>query len=247
MNTKNIGEIGVNSVIGVLSRFGLGIAFPLSDNYPFDLIVIAGKKLFKIQVKTSSFSTSENSICFDFSSSNWYKGTVKLYNENDCDFIIGFDIVKNKVFIFDPKQFSNRRSLTIRYEKDRKNSNACSDYEISEEIVKKYFELEEIPKLEVSMRESKEYDYKCVVCNNAFISIKRKAKYCSPKCKSVLSRKVNRPDKESLEKMVWEKPLEHLAKDFGITSNSIRKWCRGYGISFPTRGYWNKLYAKTYS
>lgn len=54
-------------------------------------------------------------------------------------------------------------------------------------------------------------------------------------------RKVVRPNKEDLEKLVWERPTSHLAKDFGISDKAIGEWCRVYGISKPPRGYWSKF------
>ena len=57
-------------------------------------------------------------------------------------------------------------------------------------------------------------------------------------------RKVHRPEKDILEKLVWEKPTTHIAADLGVTDTAITKWCKYYGIIKPTRGYWTKqLYA----
>lgn len=52
------------------------------------------------------------------------------------------------------------------------------------------------------------------------------------------TRKVNRPSKEELEKLLWEKPTSQLAIDFGISDNAIAKWAKSYGITKPSRGYW---------
>ncbi|MCZ2224665.1 MAG: hypothetical protein LC122_13660 [Chitinophagales bacterium] len=54
-------------------------------------------------------------------------------------------------------------------------------------------------------------------------------------------RKVERPSKEELEKLLWEKPTTQIAKDFGVSDKAIQKWAEAYGISKPKRGYWNKL------
>ncbi|MDP2692141.1 MAG: hypothetical protein Q8O88_00705 [bacterium] len=57
------------------------------------------------------------------------------------------------------------------------------------------------------------------------------------------TRKVERPNKEDLEKMVWEMSSEDIAKKFGLSSGStIAKWCEEYGISKPGLGYWTKQY-----
>ncbi len=54
-------------------------------------------------------------------------------------------------------------------------------------------------------------------------------------------RKVERPSKEELAKMVWEIPAEKIADKFGVTGNSIRKWCILYKVDKPSRGYWTKV------
>jgi hypothetical protein len=55
------------------------------------------------------------------------------------------------------------------------------------------------------------------------------------------TRKVERPSKEELEKMVWAKPTAQIARDFGVSDKAVEKWCKTYGIEKPPRGYWIKL------
>jgi uncharacterized protein YjcR len=53
--------------------------------------------------------------------------------------------------------------------------------------------------------------------------------------------KVDRPDKKELEKMVWEFPTTEIAKRYGVSDVTVAKWCKGYGIPKPERGYWAKI------
>lgn len=54
-------------------------------------------------------------------------------------------------------------------------------------------------------------------------------------------RKVERPSREILEKEIVEFPMESVGKKYGVNSNSVRKWCKSYGIILlPRRGYWQK-------
>ncbi|TFI51369.1 hypothetical protein BLD44_026675 [Mastigocladus laminosus UU774] len=58
-------------------------------------------------------------------------------------------------------------------------------------------------------------------------------------------RKVERPSKEELQKLVWEKPTTQIAKDFGVSDKAVEKWCKVYGVEKPPRGYWvKKIYDK---
>ena len=54
-------------------------------------------------------------------------------------------------------------------------------------------------------------------------------------------RKVERPSKEELQKMLWEIPTTHIAEKFGVSDTAIKKWAQGYGLEKPPRGYWEKL------
>lgn len=52
--------------------------------------------------------------------------------------------------------------------------------------------------------------------------------------------KVIWPSKEELSKMVWEKPTQKIAIDFGVSDVAVSKWCKFYEIPKPPRGYWAK-------
>lgn len=52
------------------------------------------------------------------------------------------------------------------------------------------------------------------------------------------------PTKDILEKLVWEKPTTHIAKDYGVSDKAVNKWCKKYNISKPPRGYWTKFKTK---
>lgn len=56
-------------------------------------------------------------------------------------------------------------------------------------------------------------------------------------------RKVERPSKDQLEKLVWEESTVKLSKKFGVSDKAIEKWCKFYGINKPPRGYWAKKYS----
>ena len=75
-------------------------------------------------------------------------------------------------------------------------------------------------------------------CANGKKEIKVRMNKCgSPR---INSRKVERPSKEDLQKLVWEKPTTHIAIDFGVSDKAVEKWCKAYDIEKPTRGYWAK-------
>ncbi|MCP5536110.1 MAG: hypothetical protein H7A51_07710 [Akkermansiaceae bacterium] len=48
------------------------------------------------------------------------------------------------------------------------------------------------------------------------------------------------PSKAKLKKLVWEKPMIHVAADLGVSNTAIKKRCVKLGIELPPRGHWLK-------
>ncbi len=53
-------------------------------------------------------------------------------------------------------------------------------------------------------------------------------------------RKVVRPDKHELEKLLWGKPASKIAADYGVKGRAISQWAKYYNIKKPPIGYWRK-------
>lgn len=84
--------------------------------------------------------------------------------------------------------------------------------------------------------------YSCSQCHTPITRYSQLGlcKKCASLRSNFKNRKVERPSKEDLQKLVWEKPTTHIAKDFGVSDKAVEKWCKTYAISKPPRGYWNK-------
>ena len=55
------------------------------------------------------------------------------------------------------------------------------------------------------------------------------------------TRKVERPSREELNKLLWSIPTIDIAKSYGVSDKAISKWASSYGLEKPPRGYWQKL------
>lgn len=53
-------------------------------------------------------------------------------------------------------------------------------------------------------------------------------------------RRVNRPDKETLKKLLWEMPTTKIATIYGVSDKAVEKWAKSYELTKPPRGYWAK-------
>lgn len=63
----------------------------------------------------------------------------------------------------------------------------------------------------------------------------RKCSNAKPKPK-----KINWPNRDELQKLVWEQPTIHLAKQLGVSDNAINKKCKLWNIPKPPIGHWLK-------
>jgi hypothetical protein len=86
--------------------------------------------------------------------------------------------------------------------------------------------------------------FSCLLCGKEFTRrVSTGAKYCSYNCADKGRRKVGHPDTKTLRRLVWEKPVDVLAKQLGVSGVAIKKWCRAAGIETPGRGYWAQVKA----
>lgn len=68
-------------------------------------------------------------------------------------------------------------------------------------------------------------------CERCGAIISNGATYCK-KCYDLLQRKVERPNREVLKNLIRIKPFTHIAQDFNVTDNTIRKWCKYYQLPY---------------
>lgn len=239
-NYKAIGGMGERAVIGKLARFGVDVALPMSDNLPFDLIVIGENKLFKVQVKSSS-RHSNNHVAFSIKSVDFYKSSNKSYTEKDCDLIMCYDLILDNIYLLEPKDFVGKTNFYINIgSKPQSNSNCGDDYKLDKEKIfsifgVKTFDWENYNNRPKNIEALKSYDHKCDHCGDKFVSGRKKSRFCSRVCFSMMERKVSRPDKDELERKLLTMSLEALGRDYGVTGNSVRKWAKSYGLVTPTR------------
>ena len=47
--------------------------------------------------------------------------------------------------------------------------------------------------------------------------------------------------RQELYELVWSKPMTHIARDYGMSDNGVRKHCIKHNIPTPIAGYWAKI------
>lgn len=70
--------------------------------------------------------------------------------------------------------------------------------------------------------------HRCTCCGKE-IGRDSSTKLC-PECYFKTTRRVERPDRETLKSLIRTTPFTKIADNYGVTDNSIRKWCDSYGL-----------------
>lgn len=85
------------------------------------------------------------------------------------------------------------------------------------------------------------YDRKgtCTDCQNACSHSALRCKACY--ARKTHDKKIHWPTDERLRTLVWEKPVQVLAKELGVSDRGLAKHCQRLEIPLPGRGYWSKF------
>lgn len=103
------------------------------------------------------------------------------------------------------------------------------------------FHYENIPSTKSlgTKRPNKEYKCRCGK------TISHNATYCK-ECSVVERRMMIKPTKEELNDLIWKIPMIFLSEQFRVTEQTLRHWCKEYGLERPGVGYWTKFRNKKY-
>ena len=69
---------------------------------------------------------------------------------------------------------------------------------------------------------------KCPICGG----LMTKSASCCVDCRKIKSRKVSRPDKDTLLKLISTYSFVTIGKRYGVTDNAVRKWCKFYNLPY---------------
>lgn len=81
---------------------------------------------------------------------------------------------------------------------------------------------------------------RCPNCENDKSVKSKLCKECFKVKHSVKFGEFDRPDYETLKKLIWEIPTTHIAEKYGVSGKAVEKWCKKMNIEKPPRGYWAK-------
>lgn len=88
-------------------------------------------------------------------------------------------------------------------------------------------EVHRLPDEKYPLRCSKEIErHYCIDCGK---QINKKATRCK-ECSFKFQRKTDRPDRDKLKQLIRMTSFSSLGREYGVTDNAIRKWCKSYNL-----------------
>ena len=85
-----------------------------------------------------------------------------------------------------------------------------------------------LPNFSFPLRSNIRQKYYCQRCGKE-ISRSSTRTYCR-ECYRFFTRKVERPSREELKKLIKNNSFTQLSRDFQVSDNAIRKWCKAYNL-----------------
>lgn len=197
-----------------LLRYGFDISVPTYNASRYDLIADTGTEILKIQIKKAIGSpTKVGSFSIRCTSQNVRSSTggKHKYTSDEVDYFA--TVWKDKVYLIPLEETSNQKTLR---EDD-------STY-LAENIFSAYHRLSDEELYNYAQPGSgKHY---CIDCGCEISSHGERCAICASKAKRV----IERPTRDELKILIRSTPFITIGKQYGVTDNTIRKWCKSMNL-----------------
>lgn len=211
-SNKEKGNAGLALAIGYFGSNGYIVSIPLNDTQDYDLIIDNGNGLKSIQVKATSQRTEYGISKVSLKSSGGTNGSVyKRVSDTNVDYLFVVTELQ-EMYLIPLTDFSNKSVLNLGIERQKYRVDKVATSYIKEEIIKEVIPLH------------------CSSCGTQITDRGTTGLCLSCYEKSGLSRKVDRPDKETLLNDLLESNFSAVGRKYGVSDNAIRKWCLSYGL-----------------
>jgi len=135
INTKQTGDISEMRFALWCVEQGLAVSVPLGDRHRYDMIVDTGKRLLRVQVKTTWRNNGKTfSVSFVNNTTDHGKVVHRSY-ENQVDALVAYEPNDRKFYLFGPDLLRQlKRDIALRFKPSANNQvrgvRLASDYEL---------------------------------------------------------------------------------------------------------------------
>ena len=244
-----MGSVGESKVASELSRHRFHVFIQTTGKAPFDLVVYKDSYLYRVNVKTTQRLDKWGSWEVQVKSvrSNRTKNKVIPFDSLSCDVLAVYIEPLDRVCFLRASEVSGKCSIALR-EKTVRQSKLPSISELTDpnricvavNNVTLNNQTVDSKLSKTSISSDRKNKSPKVSARKQNTSKNSSPSLTDKKLVQINSRKVERPSKKELHKLIWEIPTIHVAKKFGVSDKAIEKWCKAYEIDKPPRGYWTK-------
>ncbi len=107
---KGQGELSELAFVYKAASLGFGVAKPYGDNERYDFIVDSGARLWRVQVKCTTYS---NEGCYRIKALHHQRGHTVAYRPAEVDFLVAHVIPEDAWFIIPIQAIRGRTLLTL--------------------------------------------------------------------------------------------------------------------------------------
>jgi hypothetical protein len=105
---KQRGEIAEAEFMAKAARLGFGVAKPWGDSHPYDFIVQAGGRLWKVQVKSAYRAGEDGGYSF-----HTHGHSLRAYRPDEIDVLVAYAVPEQAWYVFPVGMVQRLRSLKL--------------------------------------------------------------------------------------------------------------------------------------
>ncbi len=105
---KRLGEMAEAAFLAKASRLKFGVACPWGDSDRYDFIVDAGKKLWKVQVKSAHRVGEDGTYSF-----RAHGSSMAAYRADEIDVLVAYVVPEDVWYVFPVRELGGLRSLKL--------------------------------------------------------------------------------------------------------------------------------------
>lgn len=230
--TKAIGNVNELKCLTKFISMGFDCSIPYGDAAKYDFIVDINGKLLRIQCKSSKYviNNGERDLnAFQFSCVSATTNTKETIRHRYTKDLIDYFCTsfEDNVYLVPVEECSTSKTLRLVPSRNGQLCNLAEDY-LVEKVIHEYSEefLDSRERyLEAKKLQFQEKHY-CKKCGK---ELKGEGDICH-ECHSLSTRKVQRPTREELKGLIRNLSFCKIGEMFGVTDNSVRKWCDAYSL-----------------
>ena len=234
--TQMLGNTNELKCLLAFMQLGYECSIPYGNGAKYDFIVDVENCLYKIQCKSSHYVRTQGKITTDaiqFSTicqTTNTKETVRhKYTEEEIDyFATSFD---DKVYVVPAAECSTNKTLRFNPPStNQKNYNKAEDY-LLEKVFKKSQKLQESKEEFETRQEQQVKQIKHFYCPECGAEVSKEGNKCWD-CYMKERQNPNLPTREVLKELIKTDSFVSIGKQFGVSDNMVRKWCKKYNLPF---------------